>query len=35
MRLMASAHRAQAETEAKMWRQLGLLGGVCLTLWLL
>ena len=35
MRLMASAHRAQAETEAKMWRQLGLLGGLCLTLWLI
>lgn len=35
MRLLASAHRAQAETEAKMWRQLGLLGGLCLTLWLI
>lgn len=35
MRLLASSHRAQAETEAKMWRQLGLLGGLCLTLWLL
>ena len=35
MRLLASSHRARAETEAKMWRQLGLLGGLCLTLWLI
>ncbi|MGN0745818.1 MAG: hypothetical protein ACI4ML_04000 [Aristaeellaceae bacterium] len=35
MRLLASSHRAQADTEAKMWRQLGLLGGLCLTLWLI
>ncbi|MGN1018824.1 MAG: hypothetical protein ACI4O7_00500 [Aristaeellaceae bacterium] len=35
MRLLASSRRVQAETEAKMWRQLGLLGGLCLTLWLL
>lgn len=35
MRLLASSHRVRAETEAKMWRQLGLLGGLCLTLWLI
>lgn len=35
MRLLASSHRARAETEAKMWRQLGLLSGLCLTLWLI
>ncbi|MGN0777849.1 MAG: hypothetical protein ACI4MJ_01755 [Aristaeellaceae bacterium] len=35
MELLVRAHQAKAETEAKMWRQLGLLGGLCLTLLLL
>lgn len=32
---LAQAARAKSDTDAKMWQQLGLLGGACLTLWLM
>lgn len=35
MALLADAARDKAQTDARMWRQLSLLMGACLTLWLI
>lgn len=32
---LAQCAREKSDADAKMWRQLGLLGGACLTLWLM
>ena len=35
MALLGASIRQKADTEAAMWRQLGIIGGLCLTLWLI
>ena len=35
MEALLAGTRERSDADAKMWRQLGMLGGACLTLWLL